>query len=70
MLATTPGLLAPCDAKTLISPQVRRSGSLLRMIWAHLSPGRFQPFEAEVAVSVCEAAVSDVDAYGTWRCPG
>ena len=70
MLAATPGLLAPCAAKKPISSQRCRSASLVRMTCAHLRPGRFHPFEAEVAVRVCAAAVSDVDAYGTWRVPG
>ena len=62
MLATTPGLLAPWAAKNPISSQRCRSGSLDRMTWAHLRPGRFQAFEADVAVSVWAAAVSEVEA--------
>src|SRR6185312_13172582 len=58
MLAATPGLLAPCAAKNPISSQHCRSASLVRMTCAHLRPGKFQPFEAEVAVRVCAAAVS------------
>ena len=70
MLATTPGLLAPCEAKKPISSQTSRSGSLDKMTWAHLRPGRFQALDAEVAVSVCAAAAGEVAAYGRCRCPG
>ena len=70
MLATTPGLLAPCEAKKPIASQTSRSGSLDRMTWAHLRPGRFQALEAEVAVTVCAAAAGEVGAYGMCRRPG
>ena len=62
MLATTPGLLAPCEAKNPISSQRCRSGALVRITWAHLRPGRFHAFEADVAVRACAAAASEVDA--------
>src|SRR6266699_3182666 len=66
MFATTPGLLAPCDANGPISSHSCRSGSLVRMTSAHLRPGRFQALEADVAVSVYPAAVA-VDDGGELR---
>lgn len=70
MLATTPGLLAPCEANGPISSHCLRSGSLVRITTAHLRPGRFHALEADVEVSVWVAAASEVDAYGMCRCPG
>ena len=70
MLACTPGVLAPCSINRPDCAQASWSASLLRMTWAHLSPGRFQPFEAEVEVSVWPAVTSLSEAYGMCRCPG
>ena len=70
VLATTPRVAAPCSARFPTRLQVSRSASLLRTTCAHFSPGRFQAFEAEVAVSVCPAVTGDSDAYGTCRWPG
>src|SRR5260370_11428035 len=70
MLAATPGLLAPCGAKNPIASQRSLSGSLVRITWAHLRPGRFHAFDADVAVRAWAAAASDVDAQGMWRSPG
>ena len=65
MLACTPGVLAPCSMIRPASAQTSRSASLLRMIWAHLRPGRFQPLDAEVEVRVWLAVTSLSEAYGT-----
>ena len=69
MLATTPGLLAPCEAKNPIASQRCRSGSLVTMTWAHLRPGRFHAFEPDITVTACAAAASEMVAYGMWRIP-
>jgi len=47
------------------SAQTSWSASLLRMSWAHLRPGRFQPLDAEVEVRVWPAVTSLSEAYGT-----
>src|SRR5215469_15997169 len=57
MLAATPGLLAPRTVKCPSWSQRSWSAGLLRITAAHFRPGRFQAFEAEVAVSVYPAAV-------------
>src|SRR5260370_21438829 len=70
MLATTPALLAPCEANIPSSSQCCWSGSLVRITSAHLRPGRFHALDADVAVSAGAAAVSEGDAYGAGPGPG
>ena len=62
MVACTPRVDAPCSNVLPSSAQVAASMSFERMSCAHLRPGRFQPLEAAVAVTVCPAVSSLIDA--------
>ena len=62
MLAQAPGVEAPCSNMDPSRAHVAASVSLERMSCAHLRPGRFQPLEAAVAVTVREAVRSPIDA--------
>ena len=54
MLATTPeGATRRARPGTDLVASAARSASLARISCAHFSPGRFQAFDAEVAVNVC-----------------
>src|SRR6218665_37884 len=67
VVGRTPRLLPPWVSADLIVSNLSTSASLLRINCAHLRPGRFHAFEADVAVRVCAAASLDTDAYGTCR---